>query len=98
MPSPDFNPIEKAFSRLKTMLRKARERTVRGLWTSSAGSPTSSSQASAPIPSDHAAMDRNERKPLWAKTRALVYREPAECLAQALTPRKDEKRGRAATT
>ena len=27
-----FNPIEKAFSRLKAMLRKAGERTVRGLW------------------------------------------------------------------
>ena len=30
--SPDFNPIEKAFSRLKAMLRKIGERTVRGLW------------------------------------------------------------------
>ncbi len=30
--SPDFNPIEKAFSRLKAMLRKAGERTVSGLW------------------------------------------------------------------
>ncbi|KQN10212.1 transposase [Sphingobium sp. Leaf26] len=30
--SPDFNPIEKAFSKLKTMLRKAEERTVSGLW------------------------------------------------------------------
>lgn len=30
--SPDFNPIEKAFSRLKAMLRKAGERTVRGPW------------------------------------------------------------------
>ncbi|GLJ00542.1 hypothetical protein Sbs19_43600 [Sphingobium sp. BS19] len=30
--SPDFNPIEKAFSRLKTMLRKAGECTVNGLW------------------------------------------------------------------
>jgi transposase len=30
--SPDFNPIEKAFSRLKAMLRKVGERTVRGLW------------------------------------------------------------------
>ncbi|WP_237751651.1 IS630 family transposase [Sphingobium sp. DC-2] len=31
--SPDFNPIEKAFSRLKAMLRKASERTVSGLWS-----------------------------------------------------------------
>jgi transposase len=30
--SPDFNPIEKAFSRLKAMLRKAAELTVLGLW------------------------------------------------------------------
>ena len=30
--SPDFNPIEKAFSRLKAVLRKAGERTVAGLW------------------------------------------------------------------
>ena len=30
--SPDFNPIEKAFSRLKAMLRKAGERTVSGPW------------------------------------------------------------------
>jgi transposase len=30
--SPDFNPIEKAFSHLKAMLRKAGERTVRDLW------------------------------------------------------------------
>ena len=31
--SPDFNRIEKAFSRLKAMLRKAGERTVSGLWS-----------------------------------------------------------------
>lgn len=30
--SPDFNPIEKAFSKLKAHLRKAAERTVDGLW------------------------------------------------------------------
>jgi transposase len=30
--SPDFNPIEKAFARLKALLRKAAERTVPGLW------------------------------------------------------------------
>lgn len=30
--SPDFNPIEKAFSKLKALLRKAAERTVPGLW------------------------------------------------------------------
>ncbi|WP_432715832.1 IS630 family transposase [Xanthobacter autotrophicus] len=30
--SPDFNPIENAFSKLKAHLRKAAERTVEGLW------------------------------------------------------------------
>ena len=30
--SPDFNPIENAFSKLKALLRKAAERTVDGLW------------------------------------------------------------------
>ena len=30
--SPDFNPIEKAFAKLKAFLRKAAERTVSGLW------------------------------------------------------------------
>ena len=30
--SPDFNPIEKVFSKLKAMLRKIGERTVNGLW------------------------------------------------------------------
>jgi transposase len=31
--SPDFNPIEKAFSKLKAILRKAAARTVEELWT-----------------------------------------------------------------
>jgi transposase len=30
--SPDLNPIELAFSKLKSLLRKAEERTVTGLW------------------------------------------------------------------
>jgi transposase len=30
--SPDFDAIERAFPRVKAMLRKAGERTVRGLW------------------------------------------------------------------
>lgn len=30
--SPDFNPIERAFSKLKAILRKAAARTVEGLW------------------------------------------------------------------
>jgi transposase len=31
--SPDLNPIEKAFAKLKTLLRKAEARTVETLWT-----------------------------------------------------------------
>ena len=30
--SPDLNPIEQAFAKLKTLIRKAEERTVDGLW------------------------------------------------------------------
>jgi transposase len=30
--SPDFNPIEMAFSKLKALLRKAAERSMEGLW------------------------------------------------------------------
>jgi transposase len=30
--SPDFNPIENAFAKMKALLRKAAERTVEGLW------------------------------------------------------------------
>ena len=35
--SPDFNPIEQAFAKLKALLRKAAERTVEGLWDAIAG-------------------------------------------------------------
>lgn len=31
--SPDFNPIENAFAKLKAMLRKAAARTIDGLWS-----------------------------------------------------------------
>lgn len=31
--SPDMNPIEQAFAKLKTLLRKAEARTVDALWT-----------------------------------------------------------------
>ncbi len=33
--SPDFNPIEQAFAKLKAYLRKAAERTIHGLWNAS---------------------------------------------------------------
>jgi transposase len=31
--SPDFNPIEQLFAKLKALLRKAAERSVEGLWS-----------------------------------------------------------------
>ena len=31
--SPDLNPIENAFAKLKAMLRKAGARTINGLWS-----------------------------------------------------------------
>jgi transposase len=35
--SPDFNPIEMAFSKLKALIRKAAPRTITGLWDTIAG-------------------------------------------------------------
>jgi transposase len=31
--SPDFNPIEQVFAKVKSILRKKAERTVEGLWS-----------------------------------------------------------------
>src|SRR5262245_44789062 len=31
--SPDFNPIENAFAKLKALLRKAAQRSIQGLWS-----------------------------------------------------------------
>jgi transposase len=31
--SPDFNPIEKAFAKLKAILRREAKRTIAGLWS-----------------------------------------------------------------
>jgi transposase len=62
--SPDFNPIEKAFSRLKAMLRKAGERTVFGLWSLIGNLVACSSRRNAPTTSARAAMIRTDRNPL----------------------------------
>ena len=45
--SPDFNPIENAFAKLKALLRKAAERTIEGLWAAIGASSTSSPRRSA---------------------------------------------------
>jgi transposase len=49
--SPDFNPIENAFARLKALLRKAAERTLDGLWTAIGRIAAPSAPPSAPTTS-----------------------------------------------
>jgi transposase len=53
--SPDLNPIEKAFSKLRAHLRKAAERTISGLWSaivdvSSISSRRNNAKSSSPPP------------------------------------------------
>lgn len=62
--SPDFNPIEQAFSRLKAHLRKAAERTIHDYGTPSAVSSTSTRHRNAPTTSPPADMMQNDRKPI----------------------------------
>jgi len=63
--SPDFNPIENAFAKLKALLRKAAERTIGGLWvTPSAASSTSSRPPSAPTTSARQGTTLPDRIPL----------------------------------
>jgi transposase len=63
--SPDFNPIEKAFSRLKAMLRKIGERTVNAVCgTHRQARRYLPAQTNAPTTSAPADMTRNDRKTL----------------------------------
>lgn len=62
--SPDFNPIEKAFSKLKALLRKAAERTVAPSGTPSEASSTSSLRPNAPTTSRAADTMQTEWNPL----------------------------------
>jgi transposase len=59
--SPDFNPIEQAFSKLKAHLRKAAERTIHG---PSAASSTSTHHRNAPTTSPTPATIQTDRKTL----------------------------------
>ena len=58
--SPNFNPIEKAFARLKAMLRKAGDRIMSRLWSSIGSWSISSSRKSVPTISAPAAIIRAE--------------------------------------
>jgi transposase len=60
----DFNPIEKAFSKLKAHLRKAAERTVSGLWDAMAASSISSRRKNAQTSSPPQVTMQPERKTL----------------------------------
>lgn len=70
--SPDFNPIEKAFSKLKALLRKAAERTVDALWTGLVSFLQSSRQRSAPTSSRPQAMGLFDGKPLFCNGPLVV--------------------------
>ena len=50
--SPDLNPIEQVFAKLKTLLRKAAERTVEATWQPSATSSTTSPRRNVPTTSE----------------------------------------------
>lgn len=61
--SPDFNPIEKAFSRLEAMLRKAPgTHRLRPLDPDRKARRYLPAQTNAPTTSPHADMSRNDRK------------------------------------
>lgn len=62
--SPDFNPIEKAFSKLKAHLRKAAERTIHGLWTAIGHIVELYAPKNAPTTSAPADTTQHDRKPL----------------------------------
>ena len=60
--SPEFNPVEKAFSKHKAHLRKAAERTIHGLWTAIGRILNLYSPQNAPITSKPANINQNDRK------------------------------------
>ena len=62
--SPDMNPIEKAYSKLKAFLRKVAERTVAGLCARLRPAPTSSNPPNAKTTSPPADMIQPDRIPL----------------------------------
>ena len=62
--SPDFNPIENAFAKLKALLRKAAEPTVDGLWDAIGTSSTSSRPANVPTTSPQLDTSRIKTNPL----------------------------------
>ena len=62
--SPDFNPIEYAFAKLNTMLRKAQSKPSEPCGTGSASSSTPSRRANAPTTSRQQDMNQIKLKSL----------------------------------
>ena len=71
--SPDFNPIENAFSKLKALLRKAAERTVEGLWAA-IGAILRFTPNNAPISSPPPDMTRIKSNPLACRASGWLKR------------------------
>ena len=68
--SPDFNPIEKAFSKLKALLRKAAARTVESLGPQSENSSPPSRRRNAQTTSPQPGMMQSDRIPLSNRGKA----------------------------
>jgi transposase len=62
--SPDFNPIEQAFAKLKAALRSAAERSLDGLWAAIGRIIDTSRQPSAPATSPPPATMQTDGKTL----------------------------------
>jgi transposase len=69
--SPDFNPIEMAFAKLKALLRTAAGRTVDGLWNAIGASSTSSHRRNAPTTSPPLATMQIDREALSSAASGL---------------------------
>ena len=59
--SPDFNPIENAFAKLKAILRKAAARTIASLWNAIRDALPQFTPEQSPISSQRLAMSQNDR-------------------------------------
>lgn len=72
--SPDFNPIEMAFSKLKAMLRKAAARTVDDLWSAVADCLSAFTPRNAATISRRRDMIRIKSNLLWLLGHCLHFR------------------------
>jgi transposase len=87
--SPDLNPIEQAFAKLKALLRTAARRTVDALWHASAKPSTPSHPPKVPTTSPTPAMFRliGNRSSLPPSTSCSAERAQRSTEAQTVPPR-----------